>query len=103
MRNNYREDGFVWFEDQISEMADLLITVQGIRFIYLKKRDRSWIERIGDDGMRFALMNMSEIQLRMIEELIGRRVQKVEVHLNFVGKPELPEPEKDPEQEIILL
>ena len=23
MRNNYREDGFVWFEDQISEMADL--------------------------------------------------------------------------------
>ena len=49
MRNNYREDGFVWFEDQISEMADLLITVQGIRCIYLKRRDRSWIERIGDD------------------------------------------------------
>ena len=22
MRNNYREDGFVWFEDQINEMAD---------------------------------------------------------------------------------
>ena len=70
MRNNYREDGFVWFEDQISEMADLLITVQGIRYIYLKRRDRSWIERIGDEGMRFALMNMTEIQLRMIEELI---------------------------------
>ena len=51
MRNNYREDGFVWFEDQISEMADLLITVQGIR-------------------LRFALMSMTEIQLRMIEELI---------------------------------
>ena len=70
MRNNYREDGFVWFEDQISEMADLLITVQGIRYIYLKRRDRSWIERIGDEGMRFALMSMSEIQLRMIEELL---------------------------------
>jgi len=70
MRNNYREDGFVCFEDQISEMADLLITVQGIRYIYLKRRDRSWIERIGDEGMRFALMSMTEIQLRMIEELI---------------------------------
>ena len=29
MRNNYREDGFVWFEDQISEMADLLIGSKG--------------------------------------------------------------------------
>ena len=70
MINNYRDDGAVWFEDQICELADLMISVQGIRFIYLKRRDRSWIERIGDDGMRFALMNMSETQLRMIEELV---------------------------------
>ena len=74
-KQNYREDGFIWFEDQISEMADLLITVQGIRYIYMKKHDRSWISRIGDEGMRFALwsmseINMSETQLRMIEELI---------------------------------
>ena len=70
MRNNYRDDGIVWFDDQISEMADLLLTVQGIRFFYLKKHDRSWIRRIGDDGMRFALLHMSETQLRIIEELI---------------------------------
>ena len=70
MRNNYREDGRAWFDDQISEMADLLITVQGIHYTYLKRHDRSWIERIGDEGMRFALMNMSEIQLRMIEEIV---------------------------------
>ena len=68
--NNYRDDGIVWFDDQISEMADLLLTVQGIRFFYLKKHDRSWIRRIGDDGMRFALLHMSETQLRIIEELI---------------------------------
>ncbi len=67
---NYRDDGCVWFEDQISEMADLLITVQGIRYLYMKKRDRSWIRRIGDEGLRLALMSMSEIQLRMIEELV---------------------------------
>ena len=70
MRNNYRDDGIVWFDEQISEMADLLLTVQGIRFFYLKKHDRSWIRRIGEDGMRFALLHMSETQLRIIEELI---------------------------------
>ena len=70
MRNNYRDDGIVWFDEQISEMADLLLTVQGIRFFYLKKHDRSWILRIGDDGMRFALLHMSETQLKIIEELI---------------------------------
>ena len=70
MRNNFRDDGIVWFDEQISEMADLLLTVQGIRFFYLKKHDRSWIRRIGDDGLRFALLHMSETQLRIIEELI---------------------------------
>lgn len=70
MRNNYREDGCVWFDEQISEMTDLLLTVQGIRFFYLKKHDRSWIRRIGDEGMRLALLHMSETQLRIIEELI---------------------------------
>ena len=69
-RNNYRDDGIVWFEDQISEMADLLITVQGIRYIYMKKHDRSWISRVGDEGLRFALWRMTEIQLRIIEELV---------------------------------
>ena len=37
MKNNYREDGFVWFEDQISELADLLLNVQGLAHIYKKK------------------------------------------------------------------
>ena len=80
MANNYRDDGFVWFEDQISELADLLITVQGIRFIYLKKHDRSWIARIGDAGMRFALLNMSETQLRMIEELVFEDKTVTDIH-----------------------
>ena len=80
MANNYRDDGFVWFEDQISELADLLITVQGIRFIYLKKHDRSWICRIGDEGMRFSFLNMSETQLRMIEELVFEDKTVTDIH-----------------------
>ena len=69
-RNSYRDDGIIWFDNQISEMADLLITVQGIRYIYMKKHDRSWISRVGDEGLRFALWSMTEIQLRIIEELV---------------------------------
>ena len=80
MANNYRDDGFVWFEDQISELADLLITVQGIRFLYLKKHDRSWIAKIRDEGMRFALLNMSETQLRMIEELVFEDKTVTDIH-----------------------
>lgn len=83
--NSYRDDGCVWFEDQISEMADLLITVQGIRYLYMKKHDRSWVRRIGDDGLRFALMSMSEIQLRMIEELVfeDKTVTDIRMELNM--------------------
>ena len=84
-RNNYRDDGIVWFEDQISEMADLLITVQGIRYIYMKKHDRSWISRVGDEGMRFALWSMSEIQLRIIEALVfeGQTVTDIQREMDL--------------------
>ena len=70
MKNNYRDDGIAWSDDQICEMADLLIGVQGIRFVYLKKRDRIWIYRLGDDEMRYAFLQMTEMQLRIIEELL---------------------------------
>ena len=70
MKSNYRDDGLVWFDDQISEMADLLLGTQGLRFIYLKRRDRTWIYKLGDDDMRYALLQMTEKQIRIIEELI---------------------------------
>ena len=70
MRNNYREDGFVWFEDQISELADLLLNVQGLANIYRKKKNHSWIRKVGDAGLRSALRKMSKGQIRMIEELV---------------------------------
>ena len=80
MRNNFRDDGIVWFDDQISDMADLLLTVQGNRFFYLKRRDHSWIQRIGDDGMRSALQHMSETQLRIIEKLIFEDKTVTDIH-----------------------
>lgn len=70
MENNYREDGFVWFEDQISDLADLLLSVKGVAYTYKKKKGRRWIRKIMDDGLRSALKRMSRIQIRMIEELV---------------------------------
>ena len=70
MKNDYRDDGLVWFDDQICEMADLLLGVQGLKFVYLKRRDRKWIYRLGNDGMKCAFLNMSETQIRIIEILL---------------------------------
>ena len=70
MRNNYTEDGRVWLDDHICEMADLMLGIEGLRYIYLKKHDRTWIRKLGDDGMKFAVMSMTEVQLRIIELLI---------------------------------
>ena len=70
MRNNYTEDGRVWLDDHICEMADMMLGIEGLRYIYLKKHDRTWIRKLGDDGMKFAVMSMTEVQLRIIELLI---------------------------------
>ena len=70
MRNNYTDDGRVWFDDHICEMADMMLGIEGLRYIYLKKHDRTWIRKLGDDGMKFAVMSMTEVQLRIIELLI---------------------------------
>lgn len=70
MRNNYREDGLVWFEDQISELADLLLNVQGLAHIYKKKKNHRWIRKVSDADLRSALRKMSKVQIRMIEELV---------------------------------
>lgn len=69
-RREYRDDGRDRFDDQISELADLLLGTEGIRYIYLKKHDRTWIRKLGDDGMRYAFMTMTDVQLTIIELLI---------------------------------
>jgi hypothetical protein len=69
-KNYYRDDGRVWFDDHICEIADLMLGTEGIRYIYLKKHDRTWIRKLGDDDMRYAVMSMTEIQLTIIELLM---------------------------------
>lgn len=84
-KNNYSVDGLIWFDDQICELADLLLGTEGIRHIYLKKHDRSWINKAGDDGLRIALLQMSEKEIRIIELLIfeDRTVTDIRRKLNL--------------------
>ena len=84
-RNNFTEDGRVWFDDQICELADLLLSTEGIRFIYLQKHDRTWIRKVGDEGMRCAFTKMTEIQIRIIELLLfeDRTVKDVRLVLDL--------------------
>ena len=70
MNMKFRDDGRVWLDDQICDMADMLLNVQGISFYYLKKCDHSWIYRIGDYDMKNALLQMTELQIRIIEALV---------------------------------
>lgn len=70
MRNNYREDGFIWFDDQISEMADLLLSVKGLTYTYKKRKGHRWIRKVRDEGLRSALRRMSGLQIMLIEELV---------------------------------
>ena len=79
-KHEYTEDGRLWFDDHICEMADLILGTEGIRYIYLKKHDRTWIRRIGDDSFRFAVMNMTEIQITIIELLIFEDRTVTDIH-----------------------
>ena len=60
-KHEYTEDGRLWFDDHICEMADLILGTEGIRYIYLKKHDRTWIRRIGDDSFRFTVTDIRRI------------------------------------------
>ena len=51
-------------------MADMMLGAEGLRYSYMKKHARTWIRKLGDDGMKFAVMRMTEVQLRIIELLI---------------------------------
>lgn len=81
MRNNYREDGFIWFDDQISELADLLLNAQGLAHIYKKKKNHRWIRKVGDADLRSALRKMSKAQIGMIEALVFEGKTITDIHI----------------------
>ena len=65
-----RYDGMYKFDDQIAELADLLIGVEGVRWTYQTRNDKAWIRKIGNEDLKDALIKMSDIQIYMITVLV---------------------------------
>lgn len=83
------------YENELSKVKDTEGDIE--RFYELVDRYTSFEELTPRMLNEF----VEKVLVHKAEKIDGRRVQKVEVYLNFVGKLELPEPVKDPEQEKI--
>ena len=55
------------FDDQVCELIDLLLRTEGIRNIYMRRHDHSWIRSVGDEGLRDGLLQLTEVQTVIIE------------------------------------
>lgn len=62
--------GMPAFDDQVCELIDLLLSVEGIRGIYMKTQDHSWIRSVGDEDLRDGLLQLTEVQTVIIEAVI---------------------------------
>ncbi len=47
-----RADGMLIFDDDMSEVIDRLLNVEGIKKFYITGKRRTWIRRVGDEGLR---------------------------------------------------
>ena len=65
-----RYDEMPFFDDDISELADLLLNVEGIRKLRYMRHDKAWIRKVGDDSLKECLLEMTELQIHIIEALV---------------------------------
>ena len=57
----------ILFDDQICELIDFLISQDCVRLTYINRRNRSWIRFVGDENLRDGLLQLTEMQIRIIE------------------------------------
>ena len=62
-----RCDGMILFDDQICELIDFLISQDCVRLTYMNRRNRSWIRFVSDENLRDGLLQLTEMQIRIIE------------------------------------
>lgn len=62
-----RCDGMILFDDQICELIDFLISQDCVRLTYINRRNRSWIRFVSDENLRDGLLQLTEMQIRIIE------------------------------------
>ncbi len=62
-----RCDGMIRFDDQVCELIDFLISQDCVRLTYMNRRNRSWIRFVSDENLRDGLLQLTEMQIRIIE------------------------------------
>ena len=67
MEYNNRCDGMILFDNQICELIDFLISQDCVRLTYINRRNRLWIRFVGDENLRDGLLQLTEMQIRIIE------------------------------------
>ena len=65
-----RDNGSVFWDDQISGIADPMLFLVGLKEAYENGKDHAWIGKIQDDGLQIAVNSFSDIQIRIAELIV---------------------------------
>jgi len=65
-----RDNGSVFWDDQISGIADPMLFLVGLKEAYENGKDHAWIGKIQDDGLQIAVNSFSDIQIRIAEFIV---------------------------------
>ena len=62
-----RDNGSVFWDDQISGIAVPMLFLVGLKEAYENGKDHAWIGKIQDDGLQIAVNSFSDVQIRIAE------------------------------------
>lgn len=78
-----RPDGMLIFDDDMSDLIDKLLNIEGIKRVYITDKHKTWIRHVRDEGLRGGLKALSERQIAIIEALVFDRKSPLDVRADM--------------------
>ena len=78
-----RADGMLIFDDDMSDLIDKLLNMEGIKRVYITDKHKTWIRHVRDEGLRGGLEALSERQIAIIEALVFDRKSPLDVRADM--------------------
>jgi hypothetical protein len=78
-----RADGMLIFDDDMSDLIDKLLNIEGIKRVYITGKHKTWIRHVRDEGLRGGLKALSESQIAIIEALVFDRKSPLDVRADM--------------------
>ena len=78
-----RPDGMLIFDDDMSDLIDKLLNMEGIKRVYITDKHKTWIRHVRDEGLRGGLEALSERQIAIIEALVFDRKSPLDVRADM--------------------